>query len=272
MPSSRAPSSAHVRPPTRSRVRAGLRSGSTSRLLRGRRQSRSSPPRTAPARRWSSSGTSRTAPRSPRRSRVVRSHRSPRRASRRSRCLAAADPCLERREPACVPLHPVDRVVEHGTVGRLAQPAEVLLDPLELSQRPLVPRPTTPDEREQFVPVEPAREEQAQQALVAELESVGAVRSQPLVAGALSGRGEAVFAPTDSAARRVTRSYEAGLLEPPQLGVDLPVAGAPEVAGRPVRDLLDVVAGLGADRGACRESHALSGSGLTYLVDTFYRP
>src|SRR5207244_1906481 len=84
-------------------------------------------------------------------------------------------------------------------------------------------------------------EEEPQQRLVACLDP-GLAPVEP-VAQRLPPRGrEPVLAARTPAARRVLAGDPTRLLEPAQLGVDLPVARGPEVPDRFVDDPLDVVA------------------------------
>ena len=86
-------------------------------------------------------------------------------------------------------------------------------------------------------------EEESQQPFVTQLEVVR-LAVQPLVELGTPEVGQRVDAPAHLAARLLARIHEPALLEAAQLGVDLPVARAPEEAGRPVGDPLDLVAGV----------------------------
>ena len=98
------------------------------------------------------------------------------------------------------------------------------------------------DQLELLIRLERVGEEELQKALVADLVDQVAARGEPLVERPLAFGGQAVLAPPASAAGIGLALDEAGLLQARELGVDLAVAGCPEVADRAIDDPLDVVA------------------------------
>src|SRR5450759_170171 len=86
------------------------------------------------------------------------------------------------------------------------------------------------------------REKELEQHLVADLAVLDRRVGHPRVQRLLSLRGEVVEGSMPRAARGVLGPDQPGGGQALELGIDLPVAGRPEVPGRDVRELLDVVA------------------------------
>ena len=97
-------------------------------------------------------------------------------------------------------------------------------------------------------------EEQLQHPLVAQLVHLLLVGCEPAAQRARPGVGQLVDRPRAAARRLRAPAHEPLILEPLELGVDLPVARGPEVAGRLVDELLDVVAGRACRAPASRGS------------------
>ena len=85
-------------------------------------------------------------------------------------------------------------------------------------------------------------EEELEQHLVSDLQGLDRRVGHPRAQRLLALGGEVVEGAVPGAARRVLRLEQPRPGQALQLGIDLPVAGRPEVAGGQVRELLDVVA------------------------------
>src|SRR5437667_28905 len=151
-------------------------------------------------------------------------------AERPSREIIARDPLLRARAPFRRPLVERDPELEgQGSsavrIGRLRVDRPQALDPalVALAHRP----ERSPDLRS-------GREEQLEEALVAQLPGRLALGLEPLAQGALAGRGQGVLGPRPSPRWLVPALDQTLLLEPAQLGIDLPVARCPEEPRRHV--------------------------------------
>src|SRR5580704_1551051 len=96
--------------------------------------------------------------------------------------------------------------------------------------------------RDRFLLQHRVGEEELEQHLVADLEALDRRVGDPCVQRLLALRSQVIEGALPRALRCVLRLDQPRLGETLQLGVDLPVAGGPEVAGREVGELLDVVA------------------------------
>ena len=97
-------------------------------------------------------------------------------------------------------------------------------------------------QRELVLAGEGVGEEEAEHALVAELERALTGRAEPVKERGLAGLGDLVRGSSSRAVRVLPPSQEPGTLEPRELGVDLRERRRPEGARRDVRRLLDRVA------------------------------
>src|SRR5262249_9000801 len=131
---------------------------------------------------------------------------------------------------------PVDEVDERRVrdAPAVVEPAEVL-EHLPVALAPGLQEPERELRRQQV------GEEEAQQRLVARLDP-RLNAGEPAVQRLPPCVGDAEHAARAAAVRHVVALDPAGLFEPLQLRVDLPVARGPEVADRRVDDALDVVA------------------------------
>src|SRR5690349_15765323 len=107
---------------------------------------------------------------------------------------------------------------------------------------------------------EAVREEELEEALVAQLQRERLVRAQPRVQRLVPGRREVVLAPRATVCGRVPPADQALFLQAAQLRIDLAVARGPEEPRGHIHQLLDLVAGppAVADHSAddaCRRTH-----------------
>src|ERR671936_1199439 len=103
------------------------------------------------------------------------------------------------------------------------------------------------EEQERFLARQRVGEEEPQQRLVAELNRHRRAE-EPFPQRLAPGFGQLVGPPATRAAGRILAFDQAFLLQAAQLGIDLPIAGCPEEAGRAIDDGLDVVARPRAQR------------------------
>src|SRR5207342_1337023 len=184
------------------------------------------------------------------------------------------EPCFLLPAPRDVELGICDPVPEHEVhERRIVHRAR--LDLAQERQELLVPGPAHPQLLDGLLPREGVREEQLQEALVTELGHRGRRFEPPQELGS-AGRRQLVLLPLPRARRRARPLDEAGLLEPPELRVDLPVARRPEKARRLVDTGFDVISGADAKGqhseddvpGAAQRLHVASGYIATIYVSS----
>ena len=149
--------------------------------------------------------------------------------------------------PLPPPLVEVDPPVQDQVDEIRVLPAGAAVDRLEDVEVLLVAALPRLEQRQRLVARQGVGEEETEQRFVAVLDR-GRRAEQPLLECLPPGVRELVDAPAAGAIRVLLAADEPFGLEPPQLGIDLPVARCPEEPRRAVDDGLDVVAGAGAER------------------------